>query len=128
MDNSSLNDTNNAILEITLPWRMLLPCIDIIHFLFLSLGINGMYCGIEILHPLYMVLFINLILNLISTAATEISFPLIAFDQYLKVCILTFWLMDFGRHLLSIYWGMRHLLRKDLDIELRSRDKPNSSL
>ena len=86
MDNSSLNDTNNAILEITLPWKMLVPCIDIIHFLFLILGINGMYRGIEILHPLYMVLFINLTLTLISTAATIISFPFMAFDQYLKVC------------------------------------------
>ena len=86
MDNSGLNHTNNAILEIALPWRILVPCIDIIHILFLSLGINGMYCGIEILHPLYMVLFINLILTAISTAATIISFPFMAFDQYLKVC------------------------------------------
>ena len=85
-----MNHTSNALLEITFPWRMLLPCIDIVNLFLFILGINGMYRGIEILHPLYMVLFINLILNLISTAATVISFPLIAFDQYLKVCILTF--------------------------------------
>ena len=40
---------------------------ELINMAFLLLGIYGMYRGIEIQHPLYAILFCNLIVPLIST-------------------------------------------------------------
>ena len=85
MDNTGLYHSNNSLLEFDLPLRLLVPSIDIVNLLLLILGIYGMYNGIEICHPLYMVLFINLVQATISTAANLFFFPFIAFDQYIKV-------------------------------------------
>ena len=92
MDNTSLYHSNNSLLEFDLPLRLLVPSIDIVNLLFLILGIYGMYNGIEIGHPLYMVLFINLIQATISTTANLCCFPLIAFDQYVKVWYFIYYL------------------------------------
>ena len=84
----ALNESNhniNSVLEVAFATKVFLPCIEMIIFLFLSLGAFGMYHGIEIQHPLYMVLFINLILPLLSTMTNLILFLLISFDQLIKV-------------------------------------------
>ena len=84
----ALNESDhnmNPVLEVAFVSRVFLLCVELINFVFLSLGAFGMYHGIEIQHPLYMVLFINLILPLLSTMTNLILFLLISFDQLIKV-------------------------------------------
>jgi len=51
---------------------------------FLSCALYGMYQGIEIAHPLYAVLFLNLIIPLISTIFDIIVFFFISSVSYVK--------------------------------------------
>ena len=50
------------------------------------LGIYGMFCGIEIMHPLYAVLYINLIVPTTLTVICIVFFPLIETpESYIKL-------------------------------------------
>ena len=51
---------------------------------FLSCGLYGMYQGIEIAHPLYAVLFLNLIVPLISSILDISVFFFISTNKYIK--------------------------------------------
>ena len=53
------------------------------------LGIYGMYHGIEIQHPLYAILFFNLIVPLISSTVNLSVVGFSSFETYLKVSNLT---------------------------------------
>jgi len=82
---------------------------------FLSCGIYGMYQGIEISHPLYAVLFQNLIVSLISTLLDIIVFWFISNYEYvifaniLNVCSLFFhctsWCVTSGLRFVYIIYG-----------------------
>jgi len=56
------------------------------------LGIYGMYHGIEIQHPLYAILFFNLIVPLISSTVNLSVVGFSSFETYLKVSNLTNWI------------------------------------
>ena len=55
---------------------------EYINLFFLSCGLYGMYQGIEITHPLYAVLFLNLTVALISSALDVIVFFFILTYKY----------------------------------------------
>ncbi len=62
---------------------------EVINLVFLLLGIYGMYHGIEIHHPLYAILFFNLIVPLISTLINISVFGFLSFEKYVRVSNLT---------------------------------------
>ena len=62
---------------------------EYVNFIFLFLGIYGMYHGIEIQHPLYTVLFVNLNVACISSAVNIIGFELIPVHKYAVLSNLT---------------------------------------
>ncbi len=62
---------------------------ELINIAFLLLGLYGMYRGIEIQHPLYAILFFNLIVPLITSSINIIVYGFSTLDQYIKVSNLT---------------------------------------
>ena len=51
----------------------------------LILGIYGMYQGIQIIHPLYAILFLNLIIQALSSLLSCISFPFLATEKFVRL-------------------------------------------
>jgi len=62
---------------------------EFVNMAFLLLGIYGMYNGIEIQHPLYAILFCNLIVPLISSSINITGFEFLPFEKYVKISNLT---------------------------------------
>ncbi len=58
---------------------------EVINLVFLLLGIYGMYRGIEIQHPLYAILFCNLIVPLISTIINTTVFGFVSLEKYARL-------------------------------------------
>jgi hypothetical protein len=58
---------------------------ELINMAFLLLGIYGMYRGIEIQHPLYAILFCNLIVPLISTIINITVFGFVSLEKYARL-------------------------------------------
>ena len=54
---------------------LILICPEFVNIALLSTGIFQMFNGIEINHPIYHVLFINLIVTLVSSLITIFAFP-----------------------------------------------------
>ena len=85
MENVGTNQSLISVMNDTLAFRASNPCLELCNVLLLSVGLLGMYHGIEIHHPLYMVLFVNLIVPLITTVSNLLLFPFITFDKFIKV-------------------------------------------
>ncbi len=62
---------------------------ELINMTFLLLGIYGMYRGIEVQHPLYAILFLNLIVALLSTVINTSVCRFISLDQYFILSSVT---------------------------------------
>ena len=62
---------------------------EFIYLVIFILGIYGMYQGIEIQHPLYAVLFLNLLVPSTFTAVNITAFPFISTEEYIKVSNLS---------------------------------------
>ena len=62
---------------------------EYVNFVILFIGIYGMYHGIEIQHPLYTVLFVNLNVACISSAVNIVGFTLIPVHKYVVLSNLT---------------------------------------
>jgi hypothetical protein len=58
---------------------------ELINLVFLLLGIYGMYRGIEIQHPLYAILFCNLIVPLVSTIINLTVFGFVSLEKYARL-------------------------------------------
>ena len=58
---------------------------EYINFIFLLLAAYGMYQGVEIQHPLYSVLFLNLIIPLCLTVTNIIGFVFIPCSKYITL-------------------------------------------
>ena len=74
----------------------------------LSLGIYGMYSGIEIRHPLYTILFINLLVPLFFTIVDLAAFPFISTEKFI--------VLTNTNHTLSLFfhcnsWCLTSILR-----------------
>ena len=72
--------------NISFSLKLLIVAPDYLNLVFLSIGQYGMYQGIEILHPLYSVLFMNLITSWLSSLINVAVFP---FTQTLDQVKLT---------------------------------------
>ena len=80
---------NNASQEIAYnisePGLMIqVACIipEYINILFLLIGLYGMYQGIEIVHPLYAILFLNLVVASLTSILNMVAFPILPIKQY----------------------------------------------
>ena len=62
---------------------------ELVSFVLLTLGLYGMYSGIEIQHPLYAVLFFNLVIATVSSMVNIIGFIFISVDKYVRLSNLT---------------------------------------
>jgi hypothetical protein len=58
---------------------------EYLNLIFLLLGLYGMYQGVEIQHPLYAILFLNLSVALFFTALDTIAFNFIPSDKFLTL-------------------------------------------
>ena len=65
--------------------KLLLVSIDYVNLVLLLCGTTGMYQGIEIQHPLYAVLFMNLIVSWISSLLNTITFPFLMTLVHAKI-------------------------------------------
>ena len=62
---------------------------ELFNLVFLILGIFGMYRGIEIQHPLYAILFFNLIVPLITSSINITAFGFLSSEKYVRLSNLT---------------------------------------
>jgi hypothetical protein len=74
---------DNAILSLTFTPILVAP--EFVNLIFLIIGIYGMQRGIEISHPLYAILFLNLITSLAVTLVNISAFPFTHSEQYVIV-------------------------------------------
>ena len=74
---------DNAILSLTITSILVAP--EFVNLIFLIIGIYGMQKGIEISHPLYAILFLNLITSLAVTLINISAFPFTQSEQYVIV-------------------------------------------
>jgi hypothetical protein len=58
---------------------------EVISFCLLALSIAGMYRGIEIEHPLYFILFLNLIVTFFFTTTNIVIFVSMPFDRFVTL-------------------------------------------
>jgi len=71
---SNVSEEESEVLNITLAFEAVLVIPEFIDLIFLLIGVIGMYRGIEISHPLYAVLFSNLIVPIIFSLINIIGY------------------------------------------------------
>jgi len=79
MENSTSLNSSSLILQ----YSLIVP--EYVNFPFLLVTIFGMYQGIEIRHPLYAVLFLNLIVAFATTVTHIVSFTVLHIDKFVIV-------------------------------------------
>jgi len=77
-----LADINNSQ-SVTHPWILVAP--EFVNLIFLIIGVYAMYNGIEICHPLYAVLFLNLVIALAATVINLFTFMVVHSEQYVRI-------------------------------------------
>ena len=89
-----MTNTSNTDWPMYLSGAMIMP--EYINAVMLRMAIYGMYKGIEILHPIYSVLFVNLITGLCQTVFNLLVFNFVRTDLFIRIanatncCYLTF--------------------------------------
>ncbi len=88
-NSSSISEVIQNIGEsnIFLQFCLVLP--EYVCFVFLLIGMYTMFHGIEIIHPLYTVLFLNLLVSCLSTVINIAAFSLVSIEKYVKVTNLS---------------------------------------
>ena len=79
MENSTSLNSSSLILQ----YSLIVP--EYVNFPFLLVTIFGMYQGIEIRHPLYAVLFLNLIVAFATTVTHIVGFTVLPIDKFVIV-------------------------------------------
>ena len=73
----------NVTQSISWPWILVFP--EFTNLTFLIIGVYTMYQGIEIYHPLYAILFVNLLIALSVTVVNISAFPFIHIEKYVML-------------------------------------------
>ena len=79
---STVIDTYNTQ-SISCPWILVIP--EFINLTFLIIGVYTIYQGIEIHHPLYAILFVNLLVALFVTVVNISAAPFIHIEKYIML-------------------------------------------
>ena len=74
---------NNSNLDIGLPVLLVIP--DYFNLLFLLAAVLFMYHGVEISHPLYFILFVNLVIPLFASVTNICTYKIISTEKYLML-------------------------------------------
>ena len=86
MENSSTPDSGGSEYDnLSFSLKLIVIVPDYVNLIMLLLGMYGMYHGIEIQHPLYSLLFINLMVSWISSVFNCIGFLVLPTLNYLKL-------------------------------------------
>ena len=83
IENLRYNHFENENLIMIVHTAMIVP--DYLNCALLLLGIYGMYHGIEIQHPLYAMMFLNLIIALLFTLLDLIAFFFLSSDRFVSI-------------------------------------------
>ena len=66
---------------------LLILTLEVIDFILLGLGVTGMYKGIEIAHPVYSVLFLDICFNFLMTLFNLVSFIFLPLFGWVRLTI-----------------------------------------
>jgi len=77
-----LVESDNAQ-SLSYPWILITP--EWFNLIFIIIGVYTMYFGIEIYHPLYAILFLNLIIALATTVINLFIFMIMCSEQYVRI-------------------------------------------
>ena len=89
MENNFTNsETKNLVNEsnsfdIGMPLLLVIP--DYFNIFFLLLALFGMYHGVEISHPLYSMLFVNLIIPLSASVTNICAYQIVSTERYIMI-------------------------------------------
>ena len=108
MDVSMAQNGSAALESVGIGLKMCIIIPELINMAFLLLGIYGMYRGIEVQHPLYAVLFSNLIVALLSSIINTTVFGFISLHQYIRVSNIT---NGFSVYFHGTCWLLSSLIR-----------------
>ena len=81
--NSTSDFVSNNSLSLSIEMPILLVIPDYIIPIFLLIAVYGMYHGVEISHPLYSVLFLNLIFTLCASVINISAFQMLSTEKYI---------------------------------------------
>ena len=85
----SLNSTDDLTAQdyesISFALKLLVLTPDYLNVILLSAGMYGMYHGVEIQHPLYLVLFLNLVASWVSSLMNIVGFPFLPSLAHVKL-------------------------------------------
>jgi hypothetical protein len=101
-------DTSTSLESVGTGLELFFIVPELINMIFLLLDIYGMYKGIEIQHPLYAILFFNLIIPLISTIINLTIFGFVSLENYVNVSNLT---SAFSVYFHGICWMLSSVTR-----------------
>ena len=79
----NISDIENEVNVSTFYVEELLVVPECFNLLLLFLGVYGMYQGVEIQHPLYAILFADMIVPMISSLVNIVSFPFVPVLKYI---------------------------------------------
>jgi len=103
-NNSSAFDPD----QLPLALEAILITPELLNFVLLLIGINGMYKGIEIQHPLYSILFLNLTFAWFSTLINATAFNFVTDGTYLRLANST---SSFALYFHVICWLVTTVIR-----------------
>ena len=89
MDNNLTNsETNNSVinssaLTTNMPYLLVIP--EYFNICLLLIGVYGIYRGVEISHPIYFILFVNLIIPLSVSVINIIAYQITSTKKYLMM-------------------------------------------
>jgi hypothetical protein len=109
MNNSfSTSEVFQHIGEANIFLQLCLVLPEYVCLLLLIIGIYTMFHGIEIIHPLYTVLFLNLLVSSLSTVINIVAFSLVSIEKYVKVTNLS---NSISTHFHCTSWCVTSIIR-----------------
>jgi hypothetical protein len=103
---NTTNETQTENFSILLQSALVIP--EYFNWIFLILGIYGMYQGIEIQHPLYAILFLNLIVPFVFTSINIVAFFFIPIYKFFIIANSSSGLSIYFH---SVCWCMTSVIR-----------------
>jgi hypothetical protein len=107
-NSSSTSEVFQHIGEANIFLQLCLVLPEYVCLLLLIIGIYTMFHGIEIIHPLYTALFLNLLVSSLSTVINIAAFSLVSIEKYVKVTNLS---NSISTHFHCTSWCITSIIR-----------------
>ena len=108
MPEQNLSSIDMSWTQLPLSLEILLISPELVNFVLLMFGIYGMYQGIEVQHPLYTVLFLNLTFAWLSSFINVAAFSFVIDGAYLRLANTT---STLALYFHTICWFMTTVIR-----------------